>query len=79
MSEEIKVKPTPIQRNEFDVAMELTEYYLKYNRQDKTVDLIQDTFVKFYAMAKGVEMLGPSDLAKLVDNPEIAEIFAEYQ
>lgn len=30
-------------------------------------------------MAKGVKMLGPSDLAKLVDNPEIAEIFAEYQ
>lgn len=25
----VKVGPTPIQRNEFDVAMELTEYYLK--------------------------------------------------
>ena len=48
MSEEIKVKPTPIQRNELDVAMELTQLY--YGTHDiNSIEEMQSTFVKFYA------------------------------
>lgn len=48
MSEEIKVKtiPTPIQRNELDVAMELTKLYYESHNIESIED-IQNTFAKF--------------------------------
>lgn len=79
MSETIKLEPT-MQRNEYDVAMELTRAYWANSRQsEKSAEEIQDTFAKFYAMAKGLSLMNPKDLSKLVDNPEIAQILNEYQ
>ncbi|MBZ9635512.1 hypothetical protein [Clostridium sp. FP1] len=53
MAEEIKVIPTPIQRNFNDVAMELTMlFYSKRNNNEYTVQKIQEAYRKFYATAQ---------------------------
>lgn len=54
MSDEIKVKPTPIQRNVLDVAMELTQLYYECVTP-KGVEEIQETFSKFYTTAATCE------------------------
>ena len=51
MAEEIKTKPTPIQRNVLDVATELTQMYYG-NHGMGSLEEIQQTFLKFYAMAE---------------------------
>jgi hypothetical protein len=48
MADEIKVAPTPIQRNELDVATELTQIYFK-SRTPESVEDIQITFAKMFA------------------------------
>ncbi|MHB8062140.1 MAG: hypothetical protein ACYDG2_05805 [Ruminiclostridium sp.] len=50
MADDIKINPNPIQRNAFDVAVELTELYRSYHRFESVQDL-QETFTKFYATA----------------------------
>ena len=53
MSDDIKIAPTPIQRNCFDVAVELTQLYCKSARIDeKARARIAETFSVFYATAK---------------------------
>ena len=50
MSDNVNVKPTPIQRNEFDVALELTQLELRmgvYASED-----LEEIFAKYYAIAK---------------------------
>lgn len=73
-----KIEYRTVQRNEFDVAMELTERYFVFDNEPTTIEHIQDIFSKFYAMAKGLSQMSPSDLSKLVDNPELAQILSEY-
>ena len=64
MSEDLKVKPTPIQRNSLDVAMELTEmYYVSHNQGD--LEEMQNTFAKFYSsvqVAQNLKITGVLDL-----------------
>lgn len=58
MAEEVKVKPTPIQRNSQDVAMELLNIYLKDQYStDKpvTAEELSDIYLKFYSMARAAE------------------------
>lgn len=51
MPDNVSVTPTPIQRNILDVAMELTQLY--YNsHQTGSLEEMQETFSKFYAVAK---------------------------
>jgi hypothetical protein len=67
MADEIKVVPTPIQRNEFDVATELTQIYFNSRTPDSVED-IQVTFVKMYAAVYAAEYGGrlTAHLAALV-------------
>ncbi len=65
MSDDIKVKPTPIQRNILDVAMELTELFSNYHNYESLEDL-QNTFVKFYAIAQICECAGIEKLLEYV-------------
>jgi hypothetical protein len=51
MSEKIEIKPTPIQRNAYDVAVDLTKIYYE-SFTPRSVEEIQDTFMKFYAVTK---------------------------
>lgn len=52
MTDTIKVDPTPIQRNDRDVAIELTKLY--YERNDfENADEIVDIYLKFYLTAAG--------------------------
>ena len=44
-----------IQRNKFDVAMELTELHVKYT-SIKSIEELQRAFLKFYAAALKAEM-----------------------
>lgn len=59
--EEVKVKPTPVQRNVLDVATELTLLYYEKN-SFSSVDQIQETFVSFYAAVRAAEFSGSKDL-----------------
>lgn len=50
MAKDIRVNPTPIQRNLNDVAMELTQlYYREHPIND--IEEVQETYAKFYAIA----------------------------
>jgi hypothetical protein len=52
MNNEVKIVPTPIQRNLNDVAMELTElYFSRHSGSECTIENIQNTYKKFYAIA----------------------------
>lgn len=51
MADELKVIPTPIQRNSLDVAMELTQLYYSAYGIKENIDEIQHDFLKFYAIA----------------------------
>lgn len=53
MSENIKVSPTPIQRNSADVAMELLKIHL--NNAVFNVDDIGELYAKYFAIAKTLE------------------------
>ncbi len=60
-SEDIKVEPTPIQRNDRDVAVELTKlYYSTFGF--KNADEIANTYLKFYATAAGASESDAIDL-----------------
>lgn len=65
MSEEIKVKPTPIQRNAFDVAMELTQIYIQRIGIDSAED-IEERFMKYYSIACVCSNTNPSRLLDFV-------------
>lgn len=62
MSDNITLTPTPIQRNEFDVAIELAMYVARAQRLGKEED-VSDVFVRFYSLAK---VLGATEPAKLI-------------
>lgn len=51
MSNELTTKPSPIQRNLNDVAVELTQLFYK-SRPPQTVQEIQETYFKFYSIAQ---------------------------
>jgi hypothetical protein len=52
MADEIKVAQTPIQRNELDVAMELTNLYFN-GKPISTIEEVQMTYTKMFAIAYG--------------------------
>jgi len=59
MSDTIKTQPTPIQRNDRDVAVELTKlYYEHFACED--IDEIANTYIKFYATSYGAYIQGRS-------------------
>jgi hypothetical protein len=74
MPEDIKVKPTPIQRNTLDVATELTQlYFSRYNPD--TPEEIQEVFLKFYAVAEAADNINyrylkaylPKEINKIIE------------
>lgn len=55
MSEEVKVKPTPIQRNPHDVAIELLKIHIQNETVDYSVEGLQNLYAKFYSTARCLE------------------------
>ncbi|MFL0196991.1 hypothetical protein ACJDU8_15700 [Clostridium sp. WILCCON 0269] len=51
MSNDVRVEPTPIQRNMLDVATELTQLYFR-NKSVDSVDEIGETFVRFHTLVR---------------------------
>lgn len=72
MAETVKVEPTPIQRNRFDVAMELT--HLHCNRTSIKVDEIQSIFAKYYALAEYCEHSDIVELQKLLSDDLLQKV-----
>ena len=68
MSEEVRVAPTPIQRNELDVAMELTEMYYKHNAFPESIEELRETYSKFFAVAKGLNNTSFTHLTDYMPN-----------
>lgn len=50
MANDIKVSPTPIQRNLNDVAVELTQLYYKDNTASSVED-VKKTYIEFFKTA----------------------------
>lgn len=76
MADSVSVDPTPIQRNQYDVAVDLTKLYYERSNIRPSVEEIQETYAKFYAVACGmyVKAHGKSpvdNIQKLL--PEILE------
>lgn len=53
MAENINVRPTPIQRNKFDVAIELTNLHLR--TFGFTEEEVEKTFTKYYSLVAVLE------------------------
>ena len=66
MSEDIKVKPTPIQRNASDVAMELLKLHIENEPADFSVEGLQNIYTKFYTTAKFLESVHYTSLKDLL-------------
>lgn len=58
MADTVNIETTPIQRNERDVAIELTKLYFSRfrTRENSTFDDIRDVYCKFYATVKQCEV-----------------------
>lgn len=56
MEEDMKLKSTPIQRNEYDVAIELTNLYFSYRTDSPEVEEIQQVYARFYAVVCGMDV-----------------------
>ena len=65
MSDEVKVIPTPIQRNLNDVAMELTELYYR-SINSNSIEKIQEVYKKFYATARITAEMSSDELEKIL-------------
>ena len=66
MADKVKVMPTPIQRNELDVATELTQLY--FRDRNGTVEEIQSAFLSFAvaAAAAGIVTYNPRDFTQFL-------------
>ncbi|GAA4827889.1 hypothetical protein GCM10023310_00700 [Paenibacillus vulneris] len=67
MADKINVEPTPIQRNAFDVAMELTSLYWR-NKQEADIEKLDSIFARFYSMARLLEYSNGDTLRKHLSN-----------
>lgn len=76
MADEIKVKPTPIQRNKHDVAIELLQIYIE--RTAVNADDLESLYARFYALAQYVESKNIRSLQKLIPE-EILKKAGEVQ
>lgn len=63
MADDIKVNPTPIQRNTLDVATELTQLFFSRFAFDSE-KAIQDAFLKFYAVAEAARLTNFKELTE---------------
>jgi hypothetical protein len=73
MAEKHRVAPVLMQRNKFDVAMELTHLYYRERLVDN-IQQVQEVFTKFYATADIAERMYGDDYARLVPE-EIAKLW----
>jgi hypothetical protein len=72
----VKVNPTPIQRNRFDTAIELLNIYL--NLKVVNADELDSLFVRFYALTEFVESKSLVDLQKSI--PEnVLKLVGKYK
>ncbi len=81
MSENIKVEtlPTPIQRNKYDVAMELTNLHYKMGGfREKGYQAIQQTFAEYYALASVCENANHEQLESLVKEDLSKKLAVSY-
>ena len=77
MADDTKVSPTPIQRNEFDVAMELLRLYSKTNMV-RTGEEIEKAFMRFYSIAKSLNSMQFTSLVRYLPE-DMQEIVKEYE
>jgi hypothetical protein len=72
MPENLKVSPTPIQRNSADVAMELLKIHL--NNAVFNINDIGELYAKYYSIARTLEIKPYSDLEEFIPAEIAAKI-----
>ncbi|WP_125152344.1 hypothetical protein [Clostridium rectalis] len=81
MPESIEVKPTPIQRNPHDVAIELLNIYLKNNLyKDKfsNVDDLRKLYLEFYSTVKMADSIHFEYLKEYLPE-ELKKVVGEFE
>ncbi|MCM3616695.1 hypothetical protein M3936_03770 [Sutcliffiella horikoshii] len=68
----VKVNPTPIQRNKHDVAFELLTFHAKYKRP--AAEEIELLYAKYYALADYCENVSVVNLQKLLSDELKAKV-----
>lgn len=72
IANDIKVSPTPIQRNALDVAMELTKMYVERTPVD--AEELDSVFARFYAVANTLQNKSSSHLSVLIPAELLSKI-----
>jgi predicted secreted Zn-dependent protease len=68
----VKVRPTPIQRNSIDAAMELT--YLYIDKFQNEPEKLEEIYSRFYALASKLERRHPDHLNSLIPEEILKKI-----
>ncbi|ELK47193.1 hypothetical protein [Halobacillus sp. BAB-2008] len=74
MSDKINVKPTPIQRNKLDTALELTKLQIETFGIEANENEIENQFAKFYSLAATLEGTRHQRLGDLVPEEILKKI-----
>ena len=76
MAETVSVQPTPIQRNKFDVAIELIQLHKECATIDQPVQAeeLEGLFTKYYALATYLERNSVRELQNLVSEELLAKV-----
>jgi hypothetical protein len=72
MAENIKVSPTPIQRNKLDVAMELINYHT--SRKNVAAEELEVLFAKYYALVTLCEHKSIEELQNLLGEELLGKV-----
>ncbi|MGC4376199.1 hypothetical protein WD019_04560 [Fictibacillus sp. Mic-4] len=72
----VQTTPTPIQRNAFDVAIELTELHRSKKGMNFKAEDIEETFAKYYALVRVLESSSYDRLQELVSEDILSKLMA---
>jgi hypothetical protein len=72
MADNVTVSPTPIQRNANDVAIELFKFHSR--SFGVAENEIEQTYAKYYALAKYLQTKNGSNLTALIDQDILNKI-----
>lgn len=72
LSETIDVNPTPIQRNANDVAIELTQLYVKKFQTEP--ENLEDIYARFFAISRTLSSKRPERLSNLIPEDLLSKL-----
>lgn len=75
MSNQISVKPTPIQRNSRDTAIDLIKLYLEHGYQVNQDESLEDIYARFYSLVRVLDSKGAFELEPMIPEEILNKIY----